>query len=109
MSNNKNKNLRASEKGSNKNVDKFYYNAAIYNDTYKDTYVLDPRITAVNFNVTDDNATKFHGFGTAEDVTRNLLVYTAKNTSRENEAVDVVSKSKTAIGSVAFNSNFFVT
>ncbi len=72
---------------------KFYYNAAIYNDTYKDTYVLDPRITAVNFNVTDDNATKFHGFGTAEDVTRNLLVYTAKNTSRENEAVDVVSKS----------------
>ena len=77
----------------NKNVDKFYYNAAIYNDTYKDTYVLDPRITAVNFNVNDDNASVFHGFGTAEDVTRNLLVYTkSNNTSKANEAYDVVSK-----------------
>ncbi len=77
----------------NKNVDKFYYNAAIYDDTYKDTYVLNPRITAVNFNVNDDNASVFHGFGTADDVTRNLLVYTKSNTSTENEAVDVVSKS----------------
>lgn len=76
----------------NKQVDKFYYNAAIYNDTYKDTYVLDPRITAVNFNVNDDNASVFHGFGTAEDVTRNLLVYTKSNTSKANEAYDVVSK-----------------
>ena len=76
-----------------KNVGKFYYNAAIYNDTYKDTYVLDPRITAVDFNVNDDNASVFHGFGTAEDVTRNLLVYTkSNNTSKENEAFDVVSK-----------------
>ena len=77
----------------NKNVDKFYYNAAIYDDTYKDTYVLNPRITAVNFNVNDDNASVFHGFGTADDVTRNLLVYTKSNTSMENEAADVVSKS----------------
>lgn len=77
----------------NKQVGKFYYNAAIYNDTYKDTYVLDPRITAVNFNVNDDNASVFHGFGTAEDVTRNILVYTKSNTSKANEAVDVVSKS----------------
>jgi hypothetical protein len=77
----------------NKNVDKFYYNAAIYDDTYKDTYVLNPRITAVNFNVNDDNASVFHGFGTADDVTRNLLVYTKSNTSTENEAADVVSKS----------------
>lgn len=76
----------------NKQVGKFYYNAAIYNDTYKDTYVLDPRITAVNFNVNDDNASVFHGFGTAEDVTRNLLVYTKSNTSKANEAYDVVSK-----------------
>ena len=76
-----------------KNVGKFYYNAAIYNDTYKDTYVLDPRITAVNFNASDDNASVFHGFGTAEDVTRNLLVYTkSDNTSEKNEAFDVVSK-----------------
>ncbi len=77
----------------NKQVGKFYYNAAIYNDTYKDTYVLDPRITAVNFNASDDNASVFHGFGTAENVTRNLLVYTKSNTSKANEAVDVVSKS----------------
>ena len=76
----------------NKNVDKFYYNAAIYNDTYKDTYVLNPRITAVNFNANDDNASVFHAFGTAEGVTRNLLVYTkSNNTSEENEAFDVVS------------------
>lgn len=76
----------------NKNVDKFYYNAAIYNDTYKDTYVLNPRITAVNFNANDDNASVFHAFGTAEGVTRNLLVYTkSNNTSKENEAFDVVS------------------
>ena len=48
----------------------------------------------MNFNASDDNASVFHGFGTAEDVTRNLLVYTAKNnTSKANEAVDVVSKS----------------
>ena len=36
------------KKPCNKQKGKFYYNAAIYNDTYKDTYVLDPRITAVN-------------------------------------------------------------
>ena len=58
-----------------------------------DTYVLNPNTTAVDFSVKDDNATVFHGFGTADEVTRNLLVYTAKNnTSKENEAVDVVSK-----------------
>ena len=74
-------------------ADKFYYNAAIHNDTYMDTYVLNPNTTAVDFSVKDDNATVFHGFGTADEVTRNLLVYTAKNnTSKENEAVDVVSK-----------------
>ena len=74
--------------------DRFYYNAAIHNDTYMDTYVLNPNTTAVDFSVKDDNATVFHGFGTADEVTRNLLVYTAKNnTSKENEAVDVVSKS----------------
>ena len=73
--------------------DRFYYNAAIHNDTYMDTYVLNPNTTAVDFSVKDDNATVFHGFGTADEVTRNLLVYTAKNnTSKENEAVDVVSK-----------------
>lgn len=72
--------------------DKFYYNAAIYNDDYMDTYVLDPSITAVNFNVDDDNATKFHGFGTAENVTRNLLVYTANPTSANNEVADVVAQ-----------------
>ena len=72
--------------------DKFYYNAAIYNDDYMDTYVLDPSITAVNFNVDDDNATKFHGFGTAENVTRNLLVYTANPTSVNNEVADVVAQ-----------------
>ena len=77
----------------NSQADKFYYNAAIYNDTYMDTYVLNPKTTAVNFNVTDDNASVFHGFGTADEVTRNLLVYTAENSSKENESVDVVSKS----------------
>ena len=78
----------------NKQADKFYYNAAIHNDSYMDTYVLNPKTTAVNFNVSDDNASVFHGFGTADEVTRNLLVYTAKNDkSKANEAVDVVSKS----------------
>ena len=78
----------------NKQADKFYYNAAIHNDSYMDTYVLNPKTTAVNFNVADDNASVFHGFGTADEVTRNLLVYTAKNDkSKANEAVDVVSKS----------------
>ena len=77
--------------GNKQTGNKFYYNAAIYNGTYKDTYVLDPRITAVNFNVNDDNASVFHGFGTADEVTRNLLVYTAKGTSANNEAADVVS------------------
>ena len=75
-----------------KQVDKFYYNAAIYNESHMDTYVVNPKTTAVNFNVTDDNATVFHGFGTSDDVTRNLLVYTPKGTSANNEAADVVSK-----------------
>ncbi len=74
-----------------KETDKFYYNAAIHNENYMDTYVVDPRITAVNFNVTDDNATVFHAFGTAEDVTRNLLVYTKKATSANNEVADAVA------------------
>ena len=76
-----------------KETDKFYYNAAIHNENYMDTYVVDPRITAVNFNVADDNASVFHGFATADDVTRNLLVYTPKGTSANNEVADVVSKS----------------
>lgn len=71
---------------------KFHYNAAIYNEDYMATYVLDPKTTAVNFNVNDENASKFHGFGTADGVTRNLLVYTAKGTTAANEAADVVSK-----------------
>ncbi len=74
-----------------KETGKFYYNAAIHNENYMDTYVVDPRITAVNFNVTDDNATVFHAFGTAEDVTRNLLVYTKKATSANNEVADAVA------------------
>ena len=76
-----------------KETDKFYYNAAIHNENYMDTYVVDPRTTAVNFNVADDNASVFHGFATADDVTRNLLVYTPKGTSANNEVADVVSKS----------------
>ena len=76
-----------------KQVDKFYYNAAIYNNGYMDTYVVNPKTTAVNFNVADDNASVFHGFATADDVTRNLLVYTPKGTSANNEVADVVSKS----------------
>ena len=76
-----------------KQVDKFYYNAAIYNNSYMDTYVVNPKTTAVNFNVADDNASVFHGFATADDVTRNLLVYTPKGTSANNEVADVVSKS----------------
>ena len=76
-----------------KETDKFYYNAAIHNENYMDTYVVNPKTTAVNFNVADDNASVFHGFATADDVTRNLLVYTPKGTSANNEVADVVSKS----------------
>lgn len=101
-------------------LDAFHYNA--YNSTKSQwsTYVHDPKTTAIDFTCQndlnkalgitkakgicergifyppmDDNAQKFYDLSIKSEVTRNLLVYTAANsTDAENqtEAYDIVNK-----------------
>ena len=90
-------------------LDAFHYNA--YNSTKSQwsTYVYEPTTTAIDFTCQNDgnnlpgifyppvadNAQKFYDLSIKSEVTRNLLVYTAANsTDAENqtEAYDIVNK-----------------
>ena len=90
-------------------LDAFHYNA--YNSTKSQwsTYVYEPKTTAIDFTCQNDgnnlsgifyppvadNAQKFYDLSIKSEVTRNLLVYTAANsTDAENqtEAYDIVNK-----------------
>ncbi len=103
----------------NTKLDAFHYNAYNYGGSNMDTYVHDTKTTAIDFTCqndlsravgmtentnranaifyppVDDNAMVFHGLNVKEGVTQNLLVYTAGNSSdddNDTEAYDIAYK-----------------
>ena len=104
-------------------LDAFHYNAYSNGNIHADTYVHDPKITAIDFTCQNDlakgsgyvkgsntagkgifypqvadNAEAYHNFYTKDDVTQNLLVYTAADGSDKlntTEAYDMMSKALT--------------
>ena len=91
----------------NTEKDYFHYNAYKLDTKHMGTFVHIPTTTAINFAATDRDEPKVYDNLTIKDeVTQNLLVYTAAdNTSKENEAYDIVHQAlnydeKTQEGSI---------
>lgn len=78
----------------NTDKDYFHYNAYKLDTKHMGTYVHIPTTTAINFAATDRDEPDIYDNLTIKDgVTQNLLVYTAADdTSKDNEAYDIVSK-----------------
>ena len=91
----------------NTDKDYFHYNAYKLDTKHMGTYVHIPTTTAINFAATDRDEPEVYDNLTIKDgVTQNLLVYTAADdTSKENEAYDIVHQAlnydeKTQEGSI---------
>lgn len=91
----------------NTEKDYFHYNAYKLDTKRMGTYVHIPTTTAINFAATDRDEPDIYDNLTIKDgVTQNLLVYTAADdTSKDNEAYDIVHKAlnyeeNTAEGSI---------
>lgn len=91
----------------NTDKDYFHYNAYNQDTKHMGTYVHIPTTTAINFAATDrDEPDIYDNLTIKDEVTQNLLVYTAAdNTSKENEAYDIVHQAlnydeKTQEGSI---------
>ena len=90
----------------NTEKDYFHYNAYKLDTKRMGTYVHIPTTTAINFAATDrDEPDIYDNLTIKDEVTQNLLVYTADNTSKENEAYDIVHQAlnydeKTQEGSI---------
>ena len=91
----------------NTDKDYFHYNAYNQDTKHMGTFVHIPTTTAINFAATDSDEPKVYDNLTIKDgVTQNLLVYTAADdTSKDNEAYDIVYKAlnydeKTQEGSI---------
>lgn len=90
----------------NTDKDYFHYNAYKLDTKHMGTYVHIPTTTAINFAATDrDEPDVYDNLTIKDEVTQNLLVYTADNTSKENEAYDIVHQAlnydeKTQEGSI---------
>lgn len=90
----------------NTDKDYFHYNAYNQDTKHMGTFVHIPTTTAINFAATDRDEPDIYDNLTIKDgVTQNLLVYTADDTSKDNEAYDIVYKAlnydeKTAEGSI---------
>lgn len=91
----------------NTKKDYFHYNAYNQDTKHMGTFVHIPTTTAINFAATDRDEPDIYDNLTIKDgVTQNLLVYTAADdTSKDNEAYDIVYKAlnydeKTAEGSI---------
>ena len=78
----------------NTDKDYFHYNAYNQDTKHMGTYVHIPTTTAINFAATDrDEPDVYDNLTIKDEVTQNLLVYTAADdTSKENEAYDIVHK-----------------
>ena len=78
----------------NTQKDYFHYNAYKLDTKRMGTYVHIPTTTAINFAATDRDEPEVYDNLTIKDgVTQNLLVYTAADdTSKDNEAYDIVYK-----------------
>ena len=78
----------------NTEKDYFHYNAYKLDTKRMGTYVHIPTTTAINFAATDRDEPDIYDNLTIKDgVTQNLLVYTAADdTSKDNEAYDIVHK-----------------
>ena len=77
-----------------KEKDKFHYNAYKQDTRNMGTFVHIPTTTAIDFTAEDaDNATSFTDFIVKDDVTQNLLVYTAADDDNsDTDAYDAVNK-----------------
>ena len=90
----------------NTDKDYFHYNAYNQDTKHMGTYVHIPTTTAINFAATDrDEPDVYDNLTIKDEVTQNLLVYTADNASKENEAYDIVHQAlnydeKTQEGSI---------
>ena len=90
----------------NTEKDYFHYNAYNQDTKHMGTFVHIPTTTAINFAATDSDEPKVYDNLTIKDgVTQNLLVYTADDTSKDNETYDIVYKAlnydeKTQEGSI---------
>lgn len=91
----------------NTDKDYFHYNAYNQDTKHMGSYVHIPTTTAINFAATDrDEPDVYDNLTIKDEVTQNLLVYTAAdNTSKENEAYDIVHQAlnydeKTQEGSI---------
>ena len=91
----------------NTEKDYFHYNAYKLDTKHMGTYVHIPTTTAINFAATDrDEPDVYDNLTIKDGVTQNLLVYTAADdTSKENEAYDIVHQAlnydeKTQEGSI---------
>ena len=91
----------------NTDKDYFHYNAYKLDTKHMGTYVHIPTTTAINFAATDrDEPDVYDNLTIKDGVTQNLLVYTAADdTSKENEAYDIVHQAlnydeKTQEGSI---------
>lgn len=91
----------------NTDKDYFHYNAYNQDTKHMGTYVHIPTTTAINFAATDrDEPDVYDNLTIKDEVTQNLLVYTAADdTSKENEAYDIVHQAlnydeNTAEGSI---------
>ena len=91
----------------NTDKDYFHYNAYNQDTKHMGTYVHIPATTAINFAATDrDEPDVYDNLTIKDEVTQNLLVYTAADdTSKENEAYDIVHQAlnydeKTQEGSI---------
>ena len=91
----------------NTQKDYFHYNAYNQDTKHMGTFVHIPTTTAINFAATDRDEPDIYDNLTIKDgVTQNLLVYTAADdTSKDNEAYDIVHKAlnydeKTQEGSI---------
>lgn len=90
----------------NTKKDYFHYNAYNQDTKRMGTYVHIPTTTAINFAATDRDEPDIYDNLTIKDgVTQNLLVYTADDTSKDNEAYDIVHQAlnydeNTAEGSI---------
>lgn len=77
----------------NTEKDYFHYNAYNQDTKHMGTFVHIPTTTAINFAATDGDEPDVYDNLTIKDgVTQNLLVYTADDTSKDNEAYDIVHK-----------------
>lgn len=83
--------------------DYFHYNAYNQDTKHMGTFVHIPTTTAINFAATDRDEPDIYDNLTIKDgVTQNLLVYTATDdTSKDNEAYDIVHKALNYEGNTA--------